>query len=643
MELVSRWPVLQKTLTLLFFSQVLLWGGDNKGRSESNEATSESQASADLQMPRQRDGDLSIEITGALQQWHPITLTLDGPYAHERDRHPNPFTDYRFDVVFSHQSGISLTVPGYFAADGQAAETSAQAGTKWRVHFSPPLTGKWNYEVLFFGGPQIINATGELKAKNALDGIAGSFEVVASDKKLPDFRARGRLSYVGRHLLQFQGDRTYFLKAGADAPETLLAYADFDGTKALNEKKCPLKTWSAHIQDWREGDPSWQGGKGKGLIGALNYLSSKGCNAFSFLPYNVDGDGSNVWPFVAPRAKLHYDCSKLDQWNIVFSHAVSKGLFLHFKMQETEIDDKRHKKKKVPAALDGGKLGIERRLYCRELVARFGHHLALNWNLGEENTQTTEEQLAMANYLQSVDPYQNHIVVHTYPKQQDKVYNPLLGKKEFTGISLQNNSLLECHSQAVKWVTKSRKSGHPWAVAFDEPGSAHFGLPADPDYPGMPKNGKFESIHDGRKYALWGTLMAGGMGVEYYFGYKFPENDLLCEDWRSRDQSWDYCRHALQFFQKQNLPIAEMTNRDELVGNAEHTNSAFCLAKEGEVYLVYLPKGGEMPLKLPEDDFSLAWFNPRDGKMGETQIFDSPLQAPDSEDWLALVQKMKKK
>ena len=137
--------------------------------------------------------------------------------------------------------------------------------------------------------------------------------------------------------------------------------------------------------------------------------------------------------------------------------------------------------------------------------------------------------------------------------------------------------------------------------------------------------------------------MAGGMGVEYYFGYKFPENDLLCEDWRSRDQSWDYCRHALQFFQKQNLPIAEMTNRDELVGNVEHTNSAFCLAKEGEVYLIYLPKGGEMPLKLPEDDFSLAWFNPRDGKMGETQVFDSPLQAPDSEDWLALVQKMKKK
>ena len=39
-------------------------------------------------------------------------------------------------------------------------------------------------------------------------------------------------------------------------------------------------------------------------------------------------------------------------------------------------------------------LGRNGKLYCRELIARFGHNLALNWNLGEENTQTTEQQQA---------------------------------------------------------------------------------------------------------------------------------------------------------------------------------------------------------------------------------------------------------
>ena len=39
---------------------------------------------------------------------------------------------------------------------------------------------------------------------------------------------------------------------------------------------------------------------------------------------------------------------------------------------------------------------------------------------------------------------------------------------------------------------------------------------------------------------LWGNLMAGGAGVEWYFGYTFPHNDLNCENWRNRDHMWDH-------------------------------------------------------------------------------------------------------
>ena len=101
----------------------------------------------------------------------------------------------------------------------------------------------------------------------------------------------------------------------------------------------PLHTFAPHVQDWRTGDPVWKDGKGKGLIGAVNYLASKGVNSISFLPYNAGGDGDNVWPFVARDDKFHYDVSKLDQWQIVFDHAQQKGIYLHFKLQENEIDD----------------------------------------------------------------------------------------------------------------------------------------------------------------------------------------------------------------------------------------------------------------------------------------------------------------
>lgn len=85
-----------------------------------------------------------------------------------------------------------------------------------------------------------------------------------------DLRALGRLDYVGKRYLQFAGTGQYFLKVGADAPETLLAYADFDNTIAGNPKKAPIKTWSPHTQDWQTGDPTWKDGKGKGLIGAVD-------------------------------------------------------------------------------------------------------------------------------------------------------------------------------------------------------------------------------------------------------------------------------------------------------------------------------------------------------------------------------------
>ena len=407
-----------------------------------------------------------------------------------------------------------------------------------------------------------------------------------------------------------------------------------------------MKTYQPHLQDWTEGDPTWKNGKGKGLIGALNYLSGKGMNAFSFLPYNAGGDGDNVWPFVSRNEKFHYDCSKLDQWNIVFTHAQAKGLFLHFKLQETENDDDNaghsgaKKNGKVPTSLDGGDLGPERKLYLRELVARFGHHLALNWNLGEENTQTTKQQIEMATYLRAADPYDHHLVVHTFPDQQDQVYQPLLGTDPFTGVSLQNSHFKDVHWQTVKWNRKAIKAKKPWAIAFDEPGDAQYGMPPDPDYPGMPKDYQGPTVDLTRQHVLWGNLMGGGWGVEYYFGYKLPENDLVCQDWRSRDQSWDYAKIALDFFTDQKIPFWEMTPQDELVANPKHENTAYCLGKKG-LYLIYFPHGKDCTLTLPagETGQSIQWFNPRTGQLQPANPWQSAptIKAPTQDDWLAII------
>jgi hypothetical protein len=384
-------------------------------------------------------------------------------------------------------------------------------------------------------------------------------------------------------------------------------------------------------------------------------------NSISFLPYNAGGDGDNIWPFVARDEKLHYDCSKLDQWGLVFDHATPLGLHLHFKLQENEMDDDRVGMQRashaVPESLDGGRLGRERKLYCRELVARYAHALALTWNLGEENTQSPDEQRAMARYIHQVDPYDHPIVVHTFPDDQEKVYRPLLGEQShLTGASLQND-WHRVHQRTLQWVRESSAAGKPWVVSNDEQGPASLGVPPDPGYEGhsgvASADGRSYTLDDVRKFTLWGNLMAGGAGVEYYFGYQLPQNDLGCEDWRSRERSWKYCRVALDFFRDEKIPFWEMANANALVRNGDDSNGRFCLAQRGSIYLVYLPNGGSVELDLSEDsgEFSIRWLDPREGgalvegsvatvRSGQAVLLGEPPSNPE-DDWLAVVRKVR--
>jgi hypothetical protein len=77
---------------------------------------------------------------------------------------------------------------------------------------------------------------------------------------------------------------------------------------------------------------------------------------------------------------------------------------LHIVTQETENDQ----------LLNGGALGNQRKIYYRELIARFGYHLAITWNLGEENTNTDSQRKDYVDYFNSLLAYNNLIVVHTF-------------------------------------------------------------------------------------------------------------------------------------------------------------------------------------------------------------------------------------
>jgi len=572
----------------------------------------------------------AVKISGERKLWHRLTLTFDGPKAAE-DGVPNPFRDFRLTVTFTHASGKQHSVPGFFAADGRAAETSARSGNQWRVHFTPDEVGAWRFRVSFRTGPDVA-LTLDPQAGTPLppDGLTGTFQIGPTDKAPPDFRAKGLLRYTGEHYLRHAGSGERFLKGGADSPENFLAYFEFDDTfdtdSAPNEgpsaRQPFLHRYEPHARDWRRGDPVWKGSRGRNIIGALNYLASKGMNSVYFITYNLDGgDGKDVWMWITPQSRDRYDTSKLDQWEIVFSHMDRLGIQLHVVTQETENDRKL-----------GGSAGLNpiRKLYYRELVARFAHHLAVMWNLGEENNTPDADRKEIAAWIRALDPYDHPITVHTHNNRAPDFYNGLLGDPHFEATSIQGR-MENYYRDALVLRERSARAGRPWAVFGDEQPPAQIGIAPD----------DVDPDHDvPRIHALWGNLMGGGSGVEWYFGYQYPNNDLNCEDWRSRDRMWDQTRYALEFFRRY-LPFWEM--KPVPLGD----NRA--LVKEGAVYAVQLPRGGAISLNLPAGTYSVHWYDPRRGgslQQGSVASVTGPgvcdLGKPPSDpdrDWVVLVRR----
>ncbi|MGB0717366.1 MAG: PKD domain-containing protein, partial [Phycisphaerae bacterium] len=140
-------------------------------------------------------------VSGELKTWHKVTVTFDGPPTTESSN-TNPFADYRLNVTFTN-GARSYTVPGYYAADGNAGETSADSGNKWRVHFLPDAEGAWSYLASFRIGNDIaVSLEDKVGVSTSFDGASGTFFVEPTDKTGRDHRGKGLLQYVDGHHFQ---------------------------------------------------------------------------------------------------------------------------------------------------------------------------------------------------------------------------------------------------------------------------------------------------------------------------------------------------------------------------------------------------------------------------------------------------------
>ena len=537
-----------------------------------------------------------------------------------------------------------MVIRGFYAADGNAADTGANGGDVWRVRFAPPTSGEWRYDAVLRTGPDIALSDNPQAGQDVLLApSSGVFEVTPNQRVETDWHTAGPMRIHDGYAMR-GAERSIWIKAGSNSPENFLAYSEFDGTRVRPSARRDgeasarpqLRDFAAHRGDWRAGDTTWGDGRGKGIVGAVNYLADRGMNSIYFLTMNIGGDGNDVWPYAHPDDPTRFDCSKLDQWDRLFTHMQRRGVALHMVLQETENE----------RWLDDGDTGRLRQLYFHELIARFAHHPGLIWNLGEENGpadfspngQTDPQRRAMLDFFAQHDPYGRPVVLHTHATGhgQDDILTPLLGHTALTGISLQVDDPTRVNHDVARWRERSIKAGQPWWISMDEVGPWHTG--ATPD--------ALDPQHDLlRRHALWGALLAGAGGVEWYFGARQPANDLSADNWRDYDQLWRQTDIARRFVQAYALPRFAPCN-------ARSGPDTYCFGDLDNALIIY--RYGQAAINLDLTDavgrYGLRWFDPvRGGQMqrGSVAVIEGgarrdtgrpPVKA--ARDWVLVVHKL---
>lgn len=512
--------------------------------------------------------DEASKIEGEQKVWHPVTLSFEGPQVLEER---STFTDYSLRVLFSHSNTTengedqiitNLTVEGYYAGGGNI----------WEVKFVPNKSGNWIYLASLIEYPDIAFSSEPFEEAISHRIYSGNLRIEETDLDLTasDFRKKGMLQDVGARYLQFSGTKDHFLKTGAGSPENILAYADFDGTYDVGGTNFPalgenqLHEFEPHLKDARDGDPTWGDGKGAAILGIANYYEEVGVNAQYLVTMNVEGDGQEVFPWVSHADPYVFDVSKLAQWQRVFEHFNARGVLIDMLLAETENES-------WFEAFDGVEVGTDfadsRKLYYREMVARFGHLNGLVFNLGEEHgvvgnsgkdpyrqPTSVEQRRAFAKYIRDLDPYNHAVVSHNWPDSEEENYGPLLGDPDYSGMSLQVHHYY--FDKVFEWIQKSEKAGRPWMVTVDEPLGWEFG--ARPDVMDPTRRREIQGV-------LWPVFMGGGAGVDWYFGWQnnAPTSDLSNEDQRTRHELWVRSAKVRRFIEETFQLETMMSGRSE--------------------------------------------------------------------------------
>ena len=338
---------------------------------------------------------------------------------------------------------------------------------------------------------------------------------------------------------------------------------------------------------------------------AVTYLAERGINSLYMMTNNIDGDDKDVWPWLGRTVReakvnsagnVRFDVARLEQWRQLFEHMQAKGVVTYLVLED-----------------DNAWQGYHHERYYREIIARFGYLPGLIFNFNEEYNENYKlpQALEYMQQLADLDPYDHPRGIHNVNTPTDAY----IDAPQIAFASIQTGSAsgrdpgaLSHNQRAVDWIEACRSRGRRvLMVGFDE---------------GRPEEDR---------RAWWSAYLGGGV----WEAHVLPPYDRPMSAW---ERIWTELGGTRAFMES--LPFWEMEPANEIIKEGQ----AFCLARRGEVYALYLPAGGEVIVNVPVGrDCAVSWWNPTQGRDGrftqESRLSggQQTLTAPATGDWAARI------
>jgi hypothetical protein len=501
------------------------------------------------------------EKKGAMvaEQWSEIELVFTAEKAYE-----NPYTDVEFRVEFSGPQGQIMVRPGFW-----------YDGNIWKVRFANPMDkDKWTWK-----------SYASTSDDQGLNGKSGS--IISQPYS-------GSNPLVKKGLLRMSSGKRNVVHANG---EPFMMIAD--------------TPWAL----------PWRGTK-ESVTAYARKRQSQGFNAALLMTLQPDRDAEG------PRSRtepLGFDVA-FEDLKDGHINVPNPEYFQMFDTLRNLLIDHGIVPVFQPVFHGFGWKGInvlgwnmdpvEYARYCRYLIARYGATPAI-WLISGDSDGRDIGVIEGGEEVEKWDAYQQPTGIHYSPFCE---VIPDWWNRSYEYIPHQNKINQEKEWLDFQWCQTGHGGEHqPWKVE-----KMYNNLPIKASANGEPT---YEGIRDPANgsgwwqgHEAWLNFTSGGtMGVVYGAGglwnWKLFQDEQGWPDWANSNVSWkeaiqlpgaDYVGYLAKALA--GVDIVDISLRHDLAGGQ------LCLAKPGEVYIVYLPEGGEVTLAGVSGTLQYRWFDPVKGE-----------------------------